>query len=67
MPADERREGCDHGVAIGRRGSPVFQLRENVTLTTSEPELAWVNSLQVWGVGTVDVSTGQVHLRGYSV
>src|SRR6185436_21043907 len=25
------------GVAIGQQGSPVFRLRENVTLTTSEP------------------------------
>jgi hypothetical protein len=55
------------GVAIGQRGSPVFRLRENVTLSTSEPDLAWVNPLQIWGVGTVDVSTGQVHLKGYAV
>ena len=37
------------------------------TLTTSEPDFAWLNSLQIWGVGTVDVSTGQVNLKGYAV
>jgi hypothetical protein len=55
------------GVAIGQQGSPVFRLRENVTLTTSESDFAWLNSLQIWGVGTVDVSTGQVDLKGYAV
>jgi Protein of unknown function (DUF3237) len=55
------------GVAIGQQGSPVLRLRENVTLTTSEPDFAWLNSLQIWGVGTVDVSTGQVNLKGYAV
>lgn len=55
------------GVAIRHEGSPVFRLRENVTLTTSEPNFAWLNSLQIWGVGTVDVSTGQVDLKGYAV
>jgi hypothetical protein len=55
------------GVAIGQPGSPVFRLRENVTLTTSEPDFVWLNSLQVWGVGTVDVSTGKVDLKGYAV
>jgi hypothetical protein len=55
------------GVATGQRGSPVFGLRESVTLTSSEPDFIWVNSLQIWGVGTVDVSTGQVHVQGYAV
>jgi hypothetical protein len=55
------------GVAIAQQGSPVFRLRENVTLTTSEREFAWLNSLQIWGVGTVDVSTGQVELKGYAL
>ncbi len=55
------------GVAIPEEGSPVFQLRENVTLTTSHPEYAWVNPLQIWAPGTVDVAKGEVRLKGYSV
>jgi hypothetical protein len=55
------------GVAIGQQDSPVFRLRENVTLASSESDFAWVNSLQIWGVGTVDVSTGQVTVQGYAV
>ena len=54
------------GVATPEEGSPVFQLRENATLTTSFPAYAWVNSLQLWGIGTVDVVQGQVNVKGYS-
>jgi hypothetical protein len=39
------------GVAIPQDGSPVFQLRENVTLMTHHPEHSWVNQLQVWAAG----------------
>jgi hypothetical protein len=53
------------GVAMG--APPVLQLRENVTLTTSHPEYSWVNSIQVWGVGTVDFSTGEIRVKGYAV
>jgi hypothetical protein len=55
------------GVAIPQDGSPVFQLRENVTLMTHHPEHAWVNQIQVWAAGTVDVSKGDVHVAGYAV
>lgn len=55
------------GVAIPYEESPVFQLRENVTLTTNHPELLWVNPIQVWASGTVDVSNGQVHVKAYAV
>jgi len=54
------------GVAIPQEGSPVLQLRENVTLTTSHPEYSWVNPIQVWAPGTVDVSTGEIRLKGYA-
>ena len=52
------------GVALGE--PPVFQLRENVTLTTSAPKHSWVNTIQVWGTGTVDVSKGEVQIKGYA-
>ena len=55
------------GVAIPEQGSPILQLREHVNLTSNHPALAWVNTTEVWARGTVDVSTGQVHLRAYAV
>ena len=54
------------GVAIQEEGSAVFQLKENVTLTTNYPEYSWVNPIQVWAPGTVDMSKGEIHVRGYA-
>ena len=55
------------GVAIAEEGSPVFQLREHVSLMSNHPELSWVNQIEVWARGAVDVSTKQVHLTAYAV
>lgn len=54
------------GVAIPEKGSPIFHLRENVMLTCNHPELSWVNSIQIWAAGTVDVSTGQVRVTAHA-
>jgi hypothetical protein len=43
----------------------IVQLRENVTLKSNYPAYAWVNSLVVWGVGTVNLATGEVRVKGY--
>jgi hypothetical protein len=32
-----------------------------------EPGYEWVNALQIWAVGTCDVTTGQVDIAGYAV
>ena len=53
------------GVAIPGAGSPVFQLRENATLTSNYPEYSWLNPIQVWAPGTVDVSKGEIRIKGY--
>lgn len=53
------------GVALGE--PPVLQLRENVTLTTSHPEYSWVNAIQVWAPGTVDLAKGEVRIKAYVV
>ena len=55
------------GIAIAQPGSSVFQLRENVSLLSNHPELSWVNAIQIWASGTVDVSNGQVRVKGYAV
>ena len=52
------------GVALGE--APVLQLRENVKLTTSHPEHAWVNHIQIWASGTVDLAKGEIRVKGYA-
>ena len=52
------------GVALG--AAPVLQLRENVKLTTSHPEYAWVNQIQIWASGTVDLAKGEIRLKAYT-
>jgi len=54
------------GVALPRQGSSIADLRENVTLSTCFKEYAWVNRLQVWATGTVDLAELVVRLRGYA-
>jgi hypothetical protein len=54
------------GVAIPEEGTGLYQLRENVTLTTSSPAYSWVNLLQIWGIGTADPGKGQVNVKGYA-
>ncbi len=54
------------GVGLPRKGSPIVDLRENVTLFASSADYAWVNTLQVWGTGTADLAEQVVHIKGYS-
>ena len=53
------------GVALPDEAPGIFQLRENVTLTTVASEFDWVNQLQIWGQGTVDMNTLQIEISGY--
>ena len=43
----------------------IVQLRENVTLKSNYPAYAWVNSILVWGIGTVNLASGDVRVKGY--
>jgi hypothetical protein len=53
------------GVSVMRPGEPVAELCENVTLTTAAAGYAWVNARQIWGVGTVNLATGKIHIDAY--
>lgn len=53
------------GVALPREASPIADLRENVTLFTSSKSYAWVNTMQVWGIGTVDLAAQVINVKGY--
>ena len=68
ISADDGQKIALHadGVAIPRPGSSNADLRENVSLSTSSKNYTWVNVLQVWGIGTVDLADQVVHVKGYS-
>jgi len=53
------------GVANPRATEPIADLAENVTLTATAESYTWVNTRQVWGVGTIDFSTGKIHIDGF--
>lgn len=53
------------GVATPQPDSPIALLREHVKLTTSHSDYAWVNTLECWGIGTVDPTTGTVEVTVY--
>ena len=54
------------GVATPEEGTAIMQLRENVTLSTSSPAYSWVNQIQVWGQGTVDLAKSEVNIKAYA-
>ena len=53
------------GVCLPRPAEPIADLRENVELTTASEDYAWVNTRQVWGVGTVNFASGKIHVEAY--
>lgn len=53
------------GVAMPRAAEPIADLLENVSLTTAAEDYTWVNTRQVWGIGTVDFATGKIHIDAY--
>ena len=53
------------GVCLPRAGEPVADLRENVELITASEDYSWVNTRQVWGVGTVNFASGKIHVEAY--
>lgn len=42
------------------------QLRLAMTCTTSSPAYTWINTLPMWGVGSVDMNTGEVRVQAYA-
>ena len=53
------------GVATPRANEPIVDLVENVRLTTASPKYDWVNSRQIWGIGTVNLATGKIHVEAF--
>lgn len=55
------------GVALPEPGGARAQLRENVTLRTSFPACKWVNGLQPWAQGVVNLQTGEVTFSAFTM
>jgi hypothetical protein len=53
------------GCANMQPGTPIGDLRENITLHTASEKYAWVNGRQFWSTGQVDLSGGKVSLKTY--
>jgi len=54
------------GSATPEERTGLYQPRDKITLTTSSPAYSWVNSLQFWGIGTVDPATRQANVKVYA-
>jgi len=55
------------GIIRPDKNTGLLQLRENVTLTSSSPAYAWVNTVVGWGQGTVNPATGEISVTVYAV
>ena len=53
------------GIATPRGNEPVVDLVENVRLTTAASQYEWVNSRQIWALGTVNLAAGKIHVEGF--
>lgn len=55
-----------NGVSLARKESSIHDLRINAALFSSSKDYTWLNILQVWGIGTIDMAT-QIMKVTYSV
>jgi hypothetical protein len=54
------------GVTIPRPNSTVSSIRERIRLATASEAYSWVNRLYIFGVGSVDIATGDIEVRSYA-
>jgi hypothetical protein len=55
-----------NGIFTGQQGSAIYQLRENLSFHTSSMKYSWVNRIQCWATGTIDLSTRKIAVKGYA-
>jgi len=53
------------GMAVPRAAEPIADLCENDVLSAAAQSYAWVNTRQVWGLGTVNFAVGKIHIDAY--
>jgi len=57
--------GASAGVATLRANEPMMDLAANVRLTTAAQKYDWVNTRQIWGLATINLATGKIHLESF--
>jgi hypothetical protein len=45
--------------------SGIAQIRENVRLTSADPRYQWVNQLQIWLTGYIELAKEAIHVQAY--
>ena len=53
------------GISKPTDNPDIFNLSENVTLLTAVQKYAWVNQLNIWAKGSVELSKGEIKVSGY--
>jgi Protein of unknown function (DUF3237) len=65
---DEKKIALEaDGVLALEPGSPIARLRNNLTLTTAAAEYSWLNPIQIWAPGTVDLASREIRFDAYAV
>jgi Protein of unknown function (DUF3237) len=65
---DEKKIALEaDGVLTLEPGSPIAQLRNNVALATAAAEYSWVNPIQIWAPGTVELEKREIRFKAYAV
>jgi len=54
------------GISTPSDNPDIFNLKENVTFLTADPAYTWINQLQIWAQGRVELSKGEINVSGYS-
>jgi hypothetical protein len=55
------------GVSIQEANASEAQLRSAISLFTSSSQYAWLNQVQAWALGTIDIEKGQATVMAYEV
>jgi hypothetical protein len=53
------------GQAAPRNGEPMLDIFANIRLSAASKEYAWVNTRQIWSVGTASLTTGKIYVEAY--
>ncbi|MGA2765876.1 MAG: DUF3237 family protein [Spirochaetia bacterium] len=64
-PEGDRIAMHAQGISTPPEGSTVSQFRENESFFTASTKYAWINRIQVWATGSVDLETGKLTAKGY--
>ena len=65
-PEGDRIAIRTEGISTRQAGSTIFQQRENISFYTACAKYSWINHIQGWATGTVDLSTGRIAMKAYS-